>query len=337
MIRSSRSDPIPASRIGSLAFGTLGKAVSGRVAAVFERSFYVDFQGRYVCFGCEDIGDGPLNALLPSSSAVVWGAGDLKAGDPAAVADTEVHLANCCQIDFSDARIWMPCPPVTVPDAAALSANLGRLRVAVGLQPPKGGLAGLAFADPASKPADPLLTYATRPYSALLRWLSANMKSTQRDVSACPPEIGDLIGAGPGLTPSGDDVLAGALVTLHRLGETQVLACLAERICVELDDRTNAISAAHLRAAMQGLAAEPVIVAIDDLVFGRTVAAEPTMRRLCSVGATSGLDGLAGIVAVLECWLMERTQGNPAYGEGLDRSRCWSNGRHSREFRSIHN
>lgn len=320
MIRSSRSDPIPVSRAGCLALGTLGKAASGRVVAVFDRSFYVDLQGRYVCFGCEDIGNGPLNALLLSPPAAAWGTGGLKVGDLVAIDDTTIHLAHCCRIDFANAQVWLPRLPATVPDAAALSINLGRLRLAVGPQAPQGGLAGLAFADLARVPGDPLMAYATRPYGALRGWLSARLEHGRRDGPACPPEIGDLIGAGPGLTPSGDDVLAGALVTLHRLGETQALACLAERICAELADRTNAISAAHLRAAMQGFAAEPMVAAIDDLAFGRTVAAETIMRELCSLGATSGLDGLAGIVAVLECWLTVRTNGVSTRRDGYGKS-----------------
>ncbi len=58
--------------LGGVAFETLTAARSGRVVAIFERSFYADFGGRYVCFGVEQIGNGPLNVLVPASSPSTW-------------------------------------------------------------------------------------------------------------------------------------------------------------------------------------------------------------------------------------------------------------------------
>ncbi len=310
MIHTSPIEPLTVSRIGSVASRVLNEARSGRVAAVFERSVYVDFDGRFVCFGSEEIGNGPLNALVPPAS-VNWCACAVTRGDRVCVDASGVSLGRRCTLDASNARVWMPPAPGLVRDVAALSSNLENLHTALRLSAPASGLAGLVCGVSASATPNPLHVYASKPFAELRRWLAASLEDGWRGVSACPRDVCGLLGAGPGLTPSGDDLLAGAMVTLHRLGESRVLAELAERVGAELANRTNAISAAHLIAAMEGLAAEPIISTIDNLIHRPCVAPEAIMRRLCSIGATSGSDGLAGIVAVLDCWLAGQVQALP--------------------------
>ncbi len=178
---------------------------------------------------------------------------------------------------------------------------------------PATGLAALVLPSLEFACRDPLLRYVSKPFDDLKRWLTACLDTKLRGVLSCPCRLGILVGAGPGLTPSGDDLLAGAMVTLHRLGEQPALADLAERVRAELGCRTNAVSAAHLTAAMDGLAGETIVTVIDDLISKRTVAPETIAQRLNRIGATSGWDSLAGIVTVLGCWLIGRTEHRPRY------------------------
>ncbi len=98
-----------------------------------------------------------------------------------------------------------------------------------------------------------------------------------------------LAGLGPGLTPSGDDVLAGILL----------VASLTQRfspsqLCAAADtDRTHDISKSFLRWAANGHSIEPV----HDLLLA-LAAGHPTHdaeQAVAAVGATSGHDLLLGL------------------------------------------
>ncbi len=100
-----------------------------------------------------------------------------------------------------------------------------------------------------------------------------------------------LIGLGPGLTPSGDDYLGGVMVALHLLHRPSQAASLWRWLEPKLASRTSAISAAHLAAAATGEAHE----ALHDVLHGNL-----DLDALDAVGHCSGWDALAGSVAVLQ-------------------------------------
>lgn len=103
-----------------------------------------------------------------------------------------------------------------------------------------------------------------------------------------------LVGLGQGLTPTGDDMLLGALAALT-MYEPELGTGLAEAV-TPLLKRTNDISAGYLRQAVQGRAATPVIGALEALVTGEQSAAETLLR----VGHSSGGDILEGILFMTE-------------------------------------
>jgi hypothetical protein len=122
-----------------------------------------------------------------------------------------------------------------------------------------------------------------------------------------------LIGAGPGLTPAGDDLLAGLLSgvatlvpavvapagTLHRLG--RATDAFGRVVTGAARDRTTALSAALLGHAARGELAAPAGGFLHALC-GRGELDGAT-DRLLAVGSTSGRDlalGLLGAVELLE-------------------------------------
>jgi hypothetical protein len=107
-----------------------------------------------------------------------------------------------------------------------------------------------------------------------------------------------LIGLGPGLTPSGDDALAGVESALHAAGHP-----LAGFLAAALDDveaRTTAVSVALLRHAAEGRVAERVHRLLDGLLASERAALAPTIELAVRHGATSGSDMLAGILLGLD-------------------------------------
>lgn len=102
-----------------------------------------------------------------------------------------------------------------------------------------------------------------------------------------------LVGLGPGLTPAGDDLLAGALATLRLLGAGGQADALAAEVAARAS-RTTALSAALLACAAQGQVAQPAADVLRALAGGRTL--EPAVAALLRVGHTSGRDLAAGIL-----------------------------------------
>jgi hypothetical protein len=98
------------------------------------------------------------------------------------------------------------------------------------------------------------------------------------------PMVGSLAGWGPGLTPAGDDLIAGyvaGLVLLH--GRRSRAAWIAELAAA----RTTALSATLLRHAARGEVPEPV----------HTLLATGSPRDLLAFGHSSGRWWLRGMVS----------------------------------------
>ena len=102
-----------------------------------------------------------------------------------------------------------------------------------------------------------------------------------------------LIGLGPGLTPSGDDFLIGALAALDALVQTKTHTTLGRAIVAAALARTSPLSASFLRAAAAGHVGENLYAMIAALIGGDADAAIAAAER---IGHTSGWDTLAGAV-----------------------------------------
>ena len=133
-----------------------------------------------------------------------------------------------------------------------------------------------------------------RSVPALERWIGD--ASCGKCLSPPRPVV-DLLGAGRGLTPSGDDCLAGALVALPAFGEDAAAASLARAVARHAPHRTSRLSAAHLEAACGGEAIEPVHEAIR-AIAGDTPL-EQALDALERFGHGSGFDALAGVFLVV--------------------------------------
>jgi hypothetical protein len=118
------------------------------------------------------------------------------------------------------------------------------------------------------------------------------------DIGGAAHELG---GWGPGLTPAGDDALAGIVLTMHGLGVPE------DRLRAAVDRvRSTDLAVACLRWAARGQCIEPahaVLAAVSGRDPDRLAAAE---ARLGAHGATSGADLLFGIDLAL------RTAATPA-------------------------
>src|SRR5690606_26162653 len=112
-----------------------------------------------------------------------------------------------------------------------------------------------------------------------------------------------IVGLGPGLTPSGDDILCGLLVSLRLVGDAVrhgrravwLADWLGAAVTADAGTRTTALAATLLHCAAAGGAGAEVAAVLRG-VAGHEPPALP-VRRLLAVGHTSGADPAQGVLA----------------------------------------
>jgi hypothetical protein len=106
-----------------------------------------------------------------------------------------------------------------------------------------------------------------------------------------------LLGRGPGLTPEGDDVLAGALVAARATADPRLACWQAQTREALAARRTTVVSRALLHHALAGYATPELADFLAAVCGGRPAGA--ATRRLLAVGHTSGAAVAAGALHVL--------------------------------------
>jgi len=109
------------------------------------------------------------------------------------------------------------------------------------------------------------------------------------------------LGRGPGLTPSGDDVLVGMVAALQFVGVVDSSGMVALRELIETAARrlTTDISAEYLHYACRGMVTGMVRDLLVALDRSNTVAVLDAVERLSRYGHTSGMDCVLGVVVGL--------------------------------------
>jgi len=119
-----------------------------------------------------------------------------------------------------------------------------------------------------------------------------------------------LVGLGPGLTPSGDDLLIGYICGLQLLQDyLHQAAMFREQLCSNIGknlNQTTVISQAHLKWACKGYYTEPLTNFLQTVSAGDWEGSIRKLAGLLQRGWSSGTDTAVGIV-----WAME--QGREMY------------------------
>lgn len=211
--------------------------------------------------------------------------GDLpraEVGDDAAVGDGSIEVGA---VSLRAGRWWNPTPRLGPADPARLAEALAVMSKTCASSPRRSGL------DRSRTVAELAVGCAA---GSLVRMIDA---------------AEGLVGLGPGLTPSGDDILSGLLVSLRHLGlaagaerAVQLAGWLAAAVTFDARTRTTPISATLLHCAARGEASAEVLAVLRGIA-GRQ-ALEPALNRLLRIGHTSGADLawglLIGLSAVLD-------------------------------------
>jgi hypothetical protein len=253
-----------------------GPRREGSVLGVFPSAVYVEFGAEAVSdFLAVETADGlglPRAATLaaPSSARPLRA---VRAGDAAHVGGGRLEVGP---LAFEVVRWWSPRRPRAVEDPSYDAVLLG---VVARLLPP-------------------LPEELDERLRSLTNALAAGHGTDLQDAATA------LLGLGAGLTPQGDDMLAGLLVTLAAAPATRPLARRLGAAAGQAASHTTTLSAALLRDAADGFGV-PALVDLVDALDEVCHEAGPTTHRalgevvvrLLAVGHTSGAALAHGAVA----------------------------------------
>ena len=295
---------LEASSVGSTARCRLkGNGRDGVIHGVFDGAISVLLTSGLICLVPEAVERGPLNVTLrlPVGSPKMSSIG-VRTGDKATVRGSTLELGNGHRIAFGLAEIYSPGRRFESPvlEANEVAANLEVMRKTALRFGSGAGLGELlALMGPTAKVARGNLNiFASAALPRIVR-LEQAFRSEER--SALADATRELIGLGPGLTPSSDDMLAG-LVLLGLLyaengGRAQRRSRLiAEVAAAEALGRTTLLSQEYLREAASGRGNEPVMRLCLALLTGGGNSVERETRRVLEIGETSGTDTVLGVV-----------------------------------------
>jgi len=134
-----------------------------------------------------------------------------------------------------------------------------------------------------------------------VRDVGARVLATTAGEADIVTAVSRLVGAGPGLTPAGDDVLVGLLAALVRGGDSSPrIASVASWVgaaVMRKAFRTTDISRHYLRLAARGHFGEPLSELVDAVVIGADAqVVSDRAGDVLSVGASSGADAALGVL-----------------------------------------
>lgn len=234
-----------------------------------------------------------VSAGLPYARAgkeLVWIGRAPRTPHPRMIVLAEVPSPAPLQVDLRHARQWVPSPCRFPADPAVIARRLASLlpRVAEGR-----GFAPALAGRPLAFPLELALPR--------MRRLAAALAAPGPDPRALEGAALDLIGVGPGLTPSGDDVVGGMLLALRLRPEgcPSWHGALADAVLASARQRTHPISAALLADLAAGQSYGVLHDFLQALAAGEASLIEPALDALVAIGHTSGWDLFAGLALVL--------------------------------------
>jgi len=190
-----------------------------------------------------------------------------------------------------------PGDPVTVGDAG-IALPGWRIRLVREWRPARVHVVS-ALAEPGllSELADSLSCHASAP--SLVDQAGAVCRAARRgDDAGVSHGVRHLLGAGEGLTPSGDDVLCAVLLVLGGLGDAAAITVLGEAV-QEQWAHTTSLSASLLDAARSGYAVPQVAALVGSSLGGNLAGVSESLTSTLAIGHSSGRDLVAGVAGCL--------------------------------------
>lgn len=302
--KSSEKQSIDVVSIGAMAASALIRTSRWLMISVYERCLYCsDQDNSLICIG-RHIGRGPFN-LLCSSSGTAWPSEKLVSGGYFnAVENNLIHEKTGFVFDTQRASTWNRSLHHACGSCKHLAEDLQWLSARAAESAPPESFGWLIPV---------LIAGGTRlvggPENMMTKLLHKNVlevtgKLSRLSVASISGilETGHagglekLIGLGHGLTPSGDDFLAGFILGLFKMKKEREAAVLARYLYGAAEGKTTAVSLSFYRALSEGWISEAHSTFLDIIGQAEKEQREHALNLVSSFGRTSGWDTLAGLV-----------------------------------------
>ncbi len=296
---------LEASWVGSTAHSRLvGGVGEGIIHGVFDGAINILLAGGLVSLVPQAVGRGPLNLTLrlPAGPPRMSSIG-VRIGDKVKVRGPTLELGDCGRVSFRFARIYSPGSNLArqMVEEDEIAANLEvatKAAVLCGNMAGLGGLLGMLRPGMAGEPYENLNIFAS---AALHRVVRLEEAFFAEDENLMEDAVSGLVGLGPGLTPSSDDMLAGLVLLCVLYAENHGFPRRASRLIAQAAltaarGRTTTLSEEFLIQAALGRGNEPVMRLCTALLTGGQKSVERETRRVLSIGETSGTDTVLGIL-----------------------------------------
>ena len=300
----SNSTILEASSVGRIAYSRLKEGAEGSVQEVFDNAINILYPEGLVSIVPEAIQRGPLNVtlLLPIGLSKLSFLG-VRAGDKVKVQGFTLDLGDHHLVSFGSAEIYSPKQKFTLPILASneIEANIKVMRKTALLFGNMAGLGGLLSLAPPRVPgatSESLNLFASYAFNRIVKLEEAFRKEEK---NALRDAVTDLIGLGPGLTPSSDDMLAGLVLLCVLYAKNRGCSLHASQLIARLTveesrGRTTMLSEEYLGQVASGRGNEPIMKLCTALLTEGRESVERETRRVLAIGETSGTDMVLGIV-----------------------------------------
>jgi hypothetical protein len=267
----------------------------GKVHSAFNRACNLICAGSLIGLVDPALGNGPYTIVVPTP---IGGYTSSPAWQPGRTVSFQLGillLEGHPVVDFASAVEWEPDParPAQIGDHASAADRLGRALTVLGQE---GALHTYVLAawEGRAYQSGPLLVALPRLRGFRDACLAEPVRAVEKAMT--------LIGLGPGLTPSGDDFLAGLIATLVRADRWGMASEPVVRLSRMLSDlaltgvlgRTTPFSESMLKAAAQGWLPEAPSNLVTGLLGG-VLGAMGYLPRTLALGHSSGADLAGGI------------------------------------------
>lgn len=285
-----------ADTIGAMARNLLKPGEVLKPMGLTSHGVFLRLSGNWVVFVTTEPQHGPLTINVSGSLQQLKLLENVQAGmvNLEGLSFHDIDLS----IETDHALFWMPPSPsypnLSARQSRAVLEQIGRLCV--------NKKASAGFTDLLPCLFGDQVELGKEKEGALVRITALEKALAVGSIPAILNAVQPLIGFGAGLTPSGDDLIAGLLLALNRwrdvLAPRLELASLNQAILQLVNSRTTTLAANLIQCATQGQADERLITALDGIMTGIPDATTCALT-LSQWGHSSGIDALCGMALAL--------------------------------------
>ncbi|MGE7598490.1 DUF2877 domain-containing protein [Lysinibacillus fusiformis] len=213
--------------------------------------------------------------------------------DPVRIKHHQLLIEDKLTIALETATHWQCHLPIFPSDMATLKQNIVQVKQFINIYGKSGGM----------KRSDSPVSAFEAETSRLLKERTALLHEElcNRRFNNFQQYVLDLVGLGPGLTPSGDDFIVGLLTIIHlEQSPCSIYRPLCESVIKWMKPLTNEISYTTLNKAAYGQVRESIHALVSAMLSGTEGEAIEALKKVLAIGSSSGTDIALGLISGFE-------------------------------------